>query len=362
MNERRTIHFEYMCRGSTGSFTDFILWTAREYFLEAHDLMRDWALPDISDLKFNKNRDNEDSMVAVYTKCFQIADEPEGAYGPVVNHVIRDDVSKYNPPHKETTAPHKTADNHPHRNPRQGRDIATSILDRILKYYCDYDSQYVAPYTFLVGPSGIGKTLAIEEMARQGMYVVHTSLAHLKSKRAYLRRSVIAVRIGSLFSKDHATQFFECFIAASLVNLRLCRRFGISPIRFFDIQTRNEFLSTQLDLEDRLIEFFKRVQDRSRKSRNSNYEYVCQIHINHLLPDYEREAETVFSQIHRDLKSEQSSDQYITDTVSEPNPDEKPLAIICFDEAQELFEVNLKLFKKDDKFIAFQRNVQPKVA
>lgn len=66
-------------------------------------------------------------MIAVYTKCSQITDKPEGAYGLVSIHVIRDAISRYNL-HKGTIAPCKTTDNNPHRNPRHGRDIVTSIL------------------------------------------------------------------------------------------------------------------------------------------------------------------------------------------------------------------------------------------
>lgn len=88
----------------------------------------------------------------------------------------------------------------------------------------------MASYTSLVGPSGIGKTVAVEEITRQGTYV---GLAHPKSRRVYLRLSIIVDRIGGVLFKNSA--IFECFAAASLVNVRLCRRFGISPIGFFDI-------------------------------------------------------------------------------------------------------------------------------
>jgi hypothetical protein len=127
-----------------------------------------------------------------------------------------------------------------HRPERGPRNVAEPIYNQIAGYYLRYDSAvYGGPYTSIVGPSGIGKSFVIQSIARQDLaYVVYVSLAQPHST-AYPRRSRLAQLMinqdtnYTITDRATMTTIFECYIAASMVHVRLCRTHGIHPLDFF---------------------------------------------------------------------------------------------------------------------------------
>ncbi|KAL1985908.1 hypothetical protein VTN96DRAFT_7173 [Rasamsonia emersonii] len=96
-----------------------------------------------------------------------------------------------------------------HRDPKPGRDITSTIYQQIYNYYSDFDSAiHLAPYTSIVGPSGIGKSFVVEQIAREHRtYVVYASLAKSGSD-TYPRRSPIADSISLITRRPEMTMFF----------------------------------------------------------------------------------------------------------------------------------------------------------
>ncbi|KAN0067422.1 hypothetical protein V8E54_014512 [Elaphomyces granulatus] len=138
-----------------------------------------------------------------------------------------------------------------HRPEAGPRNVAKPVYDQIVEYYRQYDdSIYGSPYTSIVGPSGIGKSFAMQSIARQGLaYVIYVSLAE-PSSTAYPRRSLLAdsmTRHGPEYTSDKVragiTTFFECYIAASMVHVQLCKKYRIHPLEFFNLQVCQEYQS-----------------------------------------------------------------------------------------------------------------------
>jgi hypothetical protein len=127
-----------------------------------------------------------------------------------------------------------------------GKLVSEIVWERICACYWAYSSLWhTSPYTSIVGPSGIGKTFSIKSIASSGFaYVVYASL-DLDSKKespypkpqpvsAWLFNKVMARSKDS--ERAITTTKYECFTATNIINVKLCRRYGISPIEFFDMQ------------------------------------------------------------------------------------------------------------------------------
>lgn len=75
-----------------------------------------------------------------------------------------------------------------------GRLACEGIYRKIIQYYKAYcpNGKYLAPYTSVVGPSGIGKSFMISQMAHgYGVYVVYSNFAE-REMLPYPQRSPIA--------------------------------------------------------------------------------------------------------------------------------------------------------------------------
>jgi hypothetical protein len=98
------------------------------------------------------------------------------------------------------------------------------------------DLWHLAPYTSVVGPSGIGKSFSVAQMAKaHGLYVVYANFSPRGSK-GYPKRSAIADRIpqfndplDELGKREKLTCFWESFIRIALMQVAICRT-GASPI------------------------------------------------------------------------------------------------------------------------------------
>ena len=256
-----------------------------------------------------------------------------------------------------------------HRELLPGRDVATPVLDAIFKRYKEYDSQYFfAPYAAIVGPSGIGKSFTIQQIARSGTYVVYTCLAKDRS-HSYPRRSVVADEVDEFTERGETTIFFESFLAASLCNVQLCRDLGISPLGLFDILVKKRFERFQEKICDVVHFLYERAKafyigmhghPRVRSEENIDYgdDGFYQEHVNHYLPDYRREARKIFEEIYHDFANDPIKLQlYLTDKNSLARKSDKPDTLMCFDEARGLFSTDGKLSQeaREMKFLALRR-------
>src|SRR5438034_4621987 len=164
-----------------------------------------------------------------------------------------------------------------HRPEGGQRNVAKPVYDQIVKYYREYDdSVYGSPYTSIVGPSGIGKSFVIQSIARQGLaYVIYVSLAEPSSK-AYPRRSLLAQSMTSSHpsytetERAAMTTFFECYIAASMVQVRLCRKHRIHPLEFFNMQVCDIYQAYQIEIKDSLEKLMMPVRDTYRASTKNS--------------------------------------------------------------------------------------------
>ena len=90
---------------------------------------------------------------------------------------------------------------------------------------------HLAPCTSIVGPSGFGKSFIIQQIAvKHGIYVAYTSFAR-KGSGAYPGRSVIADIIFEGLPKKGLAKLWRTLITASLTEIEVCKRAGITPFR-----------------------------------------------------------------------------------------------------------------------------------
>jgi hypothetical protein len=122
-----------------------------------------------------------------------------------------------------------------------GHQVSQSVYEEIIGFCRDYDStRYVAPYTSIVGPSGIGKSYSVQQIAREyNIYVVYSSLAP-RHASSYPRRTVLANLIRGHKYFGSLELLFECYLLCSLAVVELCRQVGITPTGHFYLQTRRE--------------------------------------------------------------------------------------------------------------------------
>lgn len=98
--------------------------------------------------------------------------------------------------------------------------VYQQLLDRYKKYT---KGNYLVPCTSMVGPSGIGKSFTIQQMAVQhGIYVAYTSFAR-KSSGAYPNRSVITDIILEGLPRKNLAMFWRTLITVSLTEVEVCR-------------------------------------------------------------------------------------------------------------------------------------------
>ena len=153
------------------------------------------------------------------------------------------------------------------------------------------------------------------------------------------------------------TTQFECFIAASVRQVRLCRRYSIHPIDFFEMQVRDddhwEFQSQTRDHLGSLVRNAcigpavadnpKRVKltgDRRQDFRSDEhqtaltaFDYTC--YVDDFLDGYERDIEPLFKEYAENIHATQKGDRNMKFPTGSTD---KPAIIFCFDEAHALLE------------------------
>lgn len=118
-----------------------------------------------------------------------------------------------------------------------GSKASDSIYEKLVECYNKYSpTEYLAPYTSIVGPYGIGKSFMVQQLSvSHGIYVVYISFAR---GSAYPSRSAVADKILQCFPRRSLEEFWRMFITASLAEVEACKAVGITPAGFYNLQTR----------------------------------------------------------------------------------------------------------------------------
>lgn len=235
-----------------------------------------------------------------------------------------------------------------HQPPFAERDVAGTLKEVICRYFGEFNSlTHFAPYTSLVGPGGIGKTYALQSLAKDAnVYVVYCNLSK-RSDTVYPPGNGLLLSLVEFFHQDREqmTIFWECYLALSILLVKICRRNRVSPGTFFDLQVKGEFLHFQgklaqhsKDLFDLVIEHGIPKNGLGRRERSGdhgvhgNFDY--QNYVNRRLPGIETAAAKTFRGVLDVLRSPEASDKSVDTRAYMPAPDAP--TVIAFDEAREL--------------------------
>lgn len=194
--------------------------------------------------------------------------------------------------------------------------------------------------------------LFFQELARKGLYVVYASLAG-KNLGAYPCRSKIADIINKFrgANQEQTTMFFECYIAANLVNVEICIKYGISPVGFFESQVGFRFFSFQHTIA-RYVEYmyqeayFARYFPEERPENVEERGY--QGYLSNPLQRYRTDADELFSALAKHMRNHPQMEAYL-----QPTMPQQPI-IICMDEARPLFKEPLPPYGDEFQFLAFR--------
>lgn len=79
---------------------------------------------------------------------------------------------------------------------------------------------------------------------RYGIYVKYTNFAPPKTF-AYPCRSVIAKAIPNTPSRSDLVDFWEVFIAVSLIELEKCRKVGVTATGLYNLHVKDDYIDYQ---------------------------------------------------------------------------------------------------------------------
>lgn len=224
-----------------------------------------------------------------------------------------------------------------HRDEKQtseGRLPSFELYQKILEYYKAYGPNYMAPYTSVVGPSGIGKSFSVAQIAYQhGVYVVYSSLSG-EGLLLYPERSVIADRLPRDDSRTNQVAFWKGYLTTALYDVELCRRVGICPGGFYNLQTMKTYHGYQRDFSNRVSALYEeyRARDSTRDTGKSTKSWKADI--SKFLKEYTGQAQKVLESWLPVLDQNKHNSSV---AATSPGKD-IPNAIVCLDEARTLVD------------------------
>lgn len=211
-----------------------------------------------------------------------------------------------------------------------GRLTSKGIYTKIIQYYKDYpQGRHLAPYTSVVGPSGIGKSFIISRMAHgYGMYVVYSNFAK-RGMLPYPERSAIADMLPYGGSRAVKACFWESYLMVAMCDVELCRRLGVSPSGFYHLQTMKAYRDYQEDFSNRVSSLF--LSDRDEDSQGSKRKRRTKLA--ELLSANVEASEKQFESWRERLDKGNHNEKFtgVTDK-------DVPNALICLDEARVLID------------------------
>lgn len=167
---------------------------------------------------------------------------------------------------KDKEARYKDAERAFHTGERpisdDGTKASDTVYEKLVECYNKYNqAEYFAPYTSIVGPSGIGKSFMVQLLAvSHGVCVVYVSFARVS---AYPGRSAVADKFPHGFSRGSLEEFWKMFITASLAEVEACKAAEITPAGFYNLQTKDKYLSYQTEFANRVDYLSKRYQNKN---------------------------------------------------------------------------------------------------
>lgn len=184
----------------------------------------------------------------------------------------------------------------------------------------------------------------MQQIAWEKTYIINTSFA-AHGSASYPTRSVVCDMFDDYTGPIYIDIFFRAFIAASLVNVQICRELGILPLGLFDVYVNTEFLGFQKRRCSMLPELYEKIDEYFTPSYANDDvdqdEYLISRprYAARALPEYTKQAREIFSEIHGLFANNR---YYKKDYISRPrrnsdSPPEEQLILLCFDEAGQLF-------------------------
>lgn len=248
-----------------------------------------------------------------------------------------------------------------------GRDAVTPVYREIVDFYGEFDSGvYHSPYTSVVGPSGIGKSYLISQIAKKRLaYVVYFNWADHVST-SYPGRSLITDTFNLAINRDELQRLFEVFFGMNLVLVKFCRELCITPAAFFDMQIKEDFERFQEEIASHLLEFHlgttkklaaEHVRIRSEDDREKlDYQKYVQEYLAGINGQLRTAIINVYMQL---LNNKKCPEEYFAPWENLKVKPDHPEAIICLDEARGLFEITSNSLEEGEgpawRFLAFRR-------
>lgn len=224
-----------------------------------------------------------------------------------------------------------------HRDEKQtseGRLPSFELYQKILEYYKAYGPNYMAPYTSVVGPSGIGKSFSVAQIAYQhGVYVVYSSLSG-EGLLPYPERSVIADRLPRDDSRTNQVAFWQGYLTTALYDAELCRRVGIWPGGFYNLQTIKTYHGYQRDFSNRVSALYEKYSVRNSTRDTGKSTKLWKADISKFLKEYTGQAQKVLESW---LPVLDQNGHNSSVAATSPGKD-IPNAIVCLDEARTLVD------------------------
>ncbi|KAK2792157.1 hypothetical protein FQN52_003925 [Onygenales sp. PD_12] len=223
----------------------------RNHFDEATAKQIYWSRLPLEDT--GRHSDSElDDLVYVWTRLkeinFWLGRAGKAEYHRVLSHLLTWPGEKPDVP----AASHSQSSDYSHvqkaflQDEKPGRDgkfTSEVVLGQIFKFYHRFTtSLYHSPYTSIVGPSGMGKSFAIRQLAMtRGQYVVYLNLSP-PDTIGYPRRSDVAYQIAGLKTghMDPCILFWECLIATSVWEVEACKHAGITSAGYYNLQVLDD--------------------------------------------------------------------------------------------------------------------------
>lgn len=244
------------------------------------------------------------------------------------------------------------------------RNIALTVYRQICQYFQIYDAHtFLSPYASLIGPSGIGKSFTVQQLARQNMvYVSYTNLAK-HSSSGYPRRSEIADQIPVVYDADETDAramlaFFEGLIASTLVQVDLCREMGITPRGYYEMQVRHELLWVQKEFAMLVHSLYWMTRFVMSRQLDGDYD----IYFEKCLREHKKKSREVFEKLVERIKPLSRYAPYFAgkERSNIPLPtDQQPSTIICFDEVGEFVTDSNR---PDARYFGLQRAMRRRIS
>jgi hypothetical protein len=221
----------------------------------------------------------------------------------------------------------------PQRRAADGLRPSDIVLEKILRCYGQYTQsndaeEFMAPYVSIIGPSGIGKSFTVAQLALEhGIYVSYSCLAPGGSL-GYPPRSPVADMIPIGFPRSEITKFWECFITICIKEAESCEAVGISPGAFYHLQVLPTYSQYQQQFAAKVRDFFQISTNETKDHRARTQETA-----KFLTKNDEDSKSTLLAW--KDV---------LVDNSPQPiaaYPQRRvPQVIICIDEARELIDNN----------------------